>query len=97
MRLAVTLAGILLASPATAQVPFRPVCKPYDVLSSTLAKEFGESVQYRGLTSAGNMVELWTNAKAGSFSLLERDAYGQACVEKVGLGSDTVAIPGFPS
>ena len=97
MRLVATIACLLLAYPAAAQEPFIPVCKPYDTMASALAKEFGESVQYRGLTSAGNMVELWANSKAGSFSLLERDAYGRACVERVGLGSQTAVVPGVPS
>lgn len=97
MRFAITIACLLLAAPATAQQPFTPVCKPYDVLSSTLAKKFGERVQYRGLTSAGKMFELWSNPLAGSFSLLERDAYGGACVHSVGLGSQTNAVSGIPS
>lgn len=97
MRFVATIACLLLAYPATAMEPFKPVCKPYDALASTLAKEFGESVQYRGLTSAGKMFELWSNPLAGSFSLLERDAYGGACVHSVGLGSQTNAVSGIPS
>ncbi len=70
-------AAFLVATPAHGQVR---VCFDRDGLVRVLAERFGEAVTARGLTSTGQVVELFRHPTSEAWTLVVTDRSGRSCV-----------------
>jgi hypothetical protein len=68
-----------LAPPAHAMV-----CAPREGLVAALTGSYGETLAARGLQNARSIVELWTSAETGTFTVLVSRADGISCVLSTG-------------
>ena len=55
-------------------------CAARDVVVERLESKFGETPTGRGLRSATQMVEIWSSAETGSWSILVTRADGVTCL-----------------
>lgn len=60
-------------------------CFPMADLFGALAVQYGEAPQDQGLTSDGNLMQLWAG-ESGSWTLVIVTPHGNACV--IGTGGD---------
>ena len=74
------LAAILLASPAMAQT----TCLPRTALVESLQATHGESLTGGGLQNARHMIEVWSSAQSGSWTVFVTRADGTACIVATG-------------
>lgn len=77
---AVTLIALLFATNARAAE-----CFPMADLFGALAVQYGEAPMDQGLTSDGNLMQLWAG-ESGSWTLVIVTPHGKACV--IGTGGD---------
>lgn len=73
-------ASLLCATQASAEEP----CGPYIAIAEDLALKYGETRHYIGLTNANVMVEVWINTDNGSFTVMQRNTSGVACIRATG-------------
>jgi hypothetical protein len=82
-RLAAALALIapLSALPAAAETP---ICGARQTIVEALARQYGEAKRAVGLHNRGALVELWTSADTGSWTLLLTRPDGVTCAMAAG-------------
>lgn len=90
MRLLIALA--LVASPALADEN----CGPAEQILGSLANEYGEGVRFSGLDNRGIMVVLLTNPETQSWTAVQIDATGKACMVAAGVNAE-MTPPGDPA
>lgn len=99
MLLRACLLSLAFASPAIAQSQ----CGPREAVIAALTGQYGESVVSRGLiaNAQGQTVaamEVWVNAKTGSFTVLLTRPDGVACFAASGGSYEVVAaVDGDPA
>lgn len=76
-RLMIAALAVCIALPAYSQ---GQVCYPRDVVAERLADEFGETVQSRGLTADGAVVEMWANDETRTWTAVVTMPNGMACL-----------------
>jgi len=85
-RSAGLLMALLLAQPAAAGDGGRPVCGERERILRQLAEEFGETRRSRGLARGGGVVEIFANARSGSWTIVVTGADGVTCLLAAGEG-----------
>lgn len=79
----------LMATPALADEN----CGPAEQILGTLAEQYGEGVRFTGLDNRGVMILLLTNPETESWTAVQVDASGKACMVAAG-GSAQITPPG---
>lgn len=75
----------VLAGWATAQAA-EPPCDPVAALVEGLASRFGEVQQSGGLSGAGTLWATYANPETGTWTILEINPDGTACMRSFGKG-----------
>lgn len=73
-------------------VAAEPVCHPHEQFSAVLAGRYGETPQVQAMTNTGMMLMIFVNPKTGTWSALQTDATGLACL--VAAGTKFYFAPG---
>jgi hypothetical protein len=76
-----TLAWLLMAGMAQAQAV---VCHPHDKVVAWLTGEYGEVLVAISEGAQGTFVEMFENAETGTWTVLQSNADGVACVAAAG-------------
>ncbi len=72
-------------------------CADYEMMTETLREQYGDTVAGRGVTNAGEMLELLLGREAGSWSLIVVNPGGLTCLIAGGNGwRDVEQIPAGP-
>ena len=74
-----TIAAMAAAAPQ-AYAQSSPNCAPREVLAGKLFDKYGEERTAGGLQSANRLVEIFSSAATGSFTILITLPSGQSCV-----------------
>lgn len=84
-------------TPAHAQTT--PACFERTTLVETLTTRFSESLTGGGLQTAGQLLEIWSSDKTGSFTVFITHANGTSCVVASGNNwhSTPIAVLGTAS
>ena len=91
--LAATIAAAL-AVPAFAQ---QQNCGLREDVVTALTERFGESVQNRGISEGGLLVEMWGNVDSGSWTALVTTPDSVSCIVASGQGFERVDSPVHPT
>lgn len=84
------LAGMALcASPAASQ---GASCADRTLMVGRLAEKYGETLQGAGLNQSNNMIELFANAKTGTWTILATTPNGMSCMMAAGRAWQGFAI-----
>lgn len=89
---AVILAFVVAAAPARAESPPQPICMPREALVADLTGRWGETVAARGLSTASELLEIWTSP-AGTWTAVVFGPSGTSCIVAEGQGWEAVAQP----
>lgn len=92
MRVALTLAALLTAAPATAQTA--SMCGSYAETAAQLGDKYHEARVGAGIQGAG-LVELWAAADGATWTLLLRMGGDRSCV--IGAGEGWQAVKPEPA
>ena len=88
MRLLALIPALLgLATPLLAQPP----CAPRTLIIEKLERQFGEAPRSIGLTANGRMIEVFSSAESGTWTILMTRADGTSCL--MASGSDFEMLP----
>ena len=79
---ALVLGTLAAAPPALAQNV--PACGPRDQIVSMLEGRFDEARKGAGLANAKALIEVWTSAATGTFTVLSTNASGTSCIIATG-------------
>ena len=93
MYKALTIAGVLLASPVAAQ---NSQCGPRETVLNFLMEEFGETHQAIGITSSGGFLEILA-APTGSFTIVFTAPNGISCLVVSGEAFELVVAARKPA
>jgi hypothetical protein len=88
-------AMVMILSATTAQAQSAP-CYDRAPLILALQDRWGETVQARGLSANGRMVELWANVDTGSWTITSTGPDGPICLEASGEGFELALDPTSP-
>lgn len=83
------LLACLIAAPAVAQDG--PPCGPRDGIVAALSQQFGEEPAGMGISDEGPVMEVFANARTGTWTALVSDPSGQSCIIEYGEGWLTIA------
>lgn len=91
-RIAATLifGAVAMAPPATAQGLH---CLPRDILTEKLSNRYDERLTGGGLQNAQQLLEVWSSAKSGSFTVFITTPDGRSCVVATGRNWNLVSEP----
>lgn len=81
-----------IAPPALAQA----TCANRADITSNLAEKFGETHIGGGLQSGTQMIEIWSSAKTGSFTILLTRPNGISCIVSSGKHWDSFETAAMP-
>jgi len=89
---AVLFSMAAIAPPAFAQA----TCAERTKITDNLVKNFGESHIGGGLQSGTQMIEIWSSAETGSFTILLTRANGISCIVSSGQNWDSFVTASMP-
>lgn len=72
-------------------------CGPREDVVTALTERFGESVQNRGISEGGLLVEMWGNVDSGSWTALVTTPDSVSCIVASGQGFERVDSPVHPT
>ncbi|MCU9848049.1 hypothetical protein OEZ60_08525 [Defluviimonas sp. WL0024] len=75
---AMILGAAAMAPPALAQSQLS--CADRDEMTETLSRKYSESLTGAGLQSSKRLVELWSSAETGTFSIIITRPNGMSCL-----------------
>lgn len=81
------LAGLTTAASVMAQVPSVPArmpCHDYQKIAETLGKRYGETPVSLGLQTNGNVLQVFSSAESGSWTILSVAPSGIGCIVAAG-------------
>lgn len=78
MKNSLKLAPLALAAFATAS--FAGNCLPRDQVVDKLTNTYGQTQQNKGLDVRGNIIETFSNANSGSWTIFATTPHGMACI-----------------
>ena len=81
-----------IAPPALAQT----TCAERSKITNNLAQKFGETHIGGGLQSGTQMIEIWSSAKTGSFTILLTRPNGISCIVSSGQHWDNFVAAAMP-
>lgn len=84
---------VVLITITTAAFAQTSQCAPYPVLSAHLTEKYGEAVVWVGNQSPAAILELWVNPETGTWTIVQYQASGNACMVVSGDGSQPLAPP----
>lgn len=91
---------LLLAAALALAPPFahaeEPLCGPRSMIVGWLVSEFGESMVGAGINGAGIITEMWASP-SGSWTIVNSNAEGVACIASSGQGWETAKPAGQPA
>jgi hypothetical protein len=90
MRLLLTALAVCLCTSANAEAPAQ--CAPRDVQTEILTNRYGEAPIAMGLSSQG-IVEYWSNASTGTWTVTITRPDGVLCGIIAGLNFEAVDAP----
>ncbi|MBT0957728.1 hypothetical protein IV417_10030 [Alphaproteobacteria bacterium KMM 3653] len=89
-------AGLVIATPALSAA-----CGKRDTVVAGLEEKFSETLTAGGMQSATAVLEVWSSAESGSFTVLLTHANGISCIVSSGTGffraPESVKPAGIPS
>jgi hypothetical protein len=85
------LAFMLSATSVAAQDA--PKCGGFADLAAALAKDFGEAQRFVGIDGRGLMIVMTLNAETGSWTALQVEAGGRACMVAAGMSGEFMDPP----
>ena len=77
---------LLLTLAATAASAQQPTCDERDRVLELLAKKYKESPIAAGVTNTGGLVEVLTDGKGGSWTIIVTTPQGMSCLVAAGEG-----------
>ena len=80
------VAGLLLLTSAGAASAQQPQCDERDRVLELLAKKYKESPAAAGVTNTGGLVEVLTDRKGGSWTIIVSTPEGVSCLIAAGEG-----------
>ena len=86
----------LLAPAAEARIA-DVVCDDHDRMVTRLQRDYGASLQSRGLRGPDAILEVWIVARTGDWTLVQSYANGQSCIVAMGEGWETLAPASDPA
>jgi hypothetical protein len=88
LRLSTALLAFSLAAPAAraeAPTPVRPLpCSDYKAVREQLAKRYEEAPISTGLQSNGNVLQVFTSERTGTWTVVSTTPAGVSCILAVG-------------
>lgn len=88
------VAGLIVVASAQAQaqlpsVPARLPCHDYHKIAETLGKRYGEQPVSLGMQTNGHVLQVFTSAESGSWTILSVAPSGIGCIVAAGQGWQT--------
>lgn len=71
---------VIAAQSAFAQTPPTPQCGPREAVLMTLAERYGEGRRAIGLAGQGHMMEVFSNAETGTWTITATTPQGMMCL-----------------
>lgn len=84
--LALSAGFALIASTAMAQSQSQPQCNERDNVLALLAKKYKETPIAAGVTNTGGLVEVLTDIKSGTWTIIVTTPQGMSCLVAAGEG-----------
>lgn len=75
----------LMVDPGTVDLD-TPFCEVHDALTTSLARDFGETRQPLPASNEATATEIWASGEFGTWTLVEVQPDGVACVVASGIG-----------
>lgn len=68
-------------------------CAPYDDVKTVLEENFNEFARFEGMDSQGNLLEIFSNERTGTWTAIITQPTGIACVVGVGVFGAVIPLP----
>ena len=78
------LTALLLAVTSCSPAYAQSACGGYDQIVEQIHNRYGETLQSGGMTSSGDMLQVFSNDQSGSWTIIITNPNGLACVVSVG-------------